>query len=83
VRQTKRKLKTRLNEYVKNIRLDLQKHSVSYLGSYFRTRSFNGLRECYSLDFGPKYHKRLISEKIHIKELKNNSKFRQGYAVAG
>jgi len=28
VGQTKRKLKTRLKEYVKNIRLDPQKHSV-------------------------------------------------------
>jgi len=28
VGQTKRKLKTRLNEHVKNIRLDPQKHSV-------------------------------------------------------
>jgi len=55
VGQTKRKLKTRLNEHVKNIRLDPQKHC--YFGSYFRNHE-------------SKYHKRLILKMIRQRTTK-------------
>jgi len=65
VRQTKRKLKTRLNEYVlyKNIRLDTQNHSVilNHISEYDHSMDWENVK---ILDFEPKYHKRLLSEMI-------------------
>jgi len=64
VRGTKRKLKTRLNDRVKNIRLDSQKHSVISDHIFDHDHSMNW-ENVKILDFEPKYHKRLISEMIH------------------
>jgi len=68
VEQMERKLKTRLNDHVKNIRLDPWKHSV--ISDHINEHSINW-KNVKILNFEPKYHKRLISEIIHIKEQKN------------
>jgi len=70
VRQTKRKLKTRINEYLKNIKLDPQKHSVTtdHILEFDHTIDWKGVK---IVDFEPHYYKRLISEMIHIREQKN------------
>jgi len=53
--QTKRKLKTRLNEYIKNIRLDLQKHSV--ILDIFKHDYSMDWENIKILDFESKYQK--------------------------
>ncbi|XP_024893281.1 uncharacterized protein LOC112468378 [Temnothorax curvispinosus] len=70
VGQTKRQLKTRINEHRTNFRLDPSKHSVITEHMQNLNRSFNWNNPLI-LDFETNYHKRLISEMIHIKEQKN------------
>jgi len=70
VGQTKRKLKTRINEHSKNIKLDPQKHSVISDHILELDHSFDW-ENAKILDFEPFYYKRLISEMIHIREQKN------------
>jgi len=57
----------RINEHIKNIRLDPQKHSV-ILDHIFEHGHSLDWENVKILDFEPKYHKRLTSEIIRIKE---------------
>jgi len=71
VGQTKRKLKTRINEHLKNIiKLDPQKHSIitDHILEFDHTIDWKSVK---IIDFEPYYYKRLISEMIHIREQKN------------
>jgi len=69
--KTKRKLKTRLNEHIKNIKLDPQKHSVISDHILEHDYSFDW-ESAKILDFELYYYKRLISEIIHIREQKTD-----------
>jgi len=71
VRQTKRKLNTKLNKYVKNIRLDPHKNTLLswIISKYDYSMDWKNIK---ILNFEPKYHKRLISEMIYIKKQKNS-----------
>jgi len=70
VGQTKRKLKTRLKEHMKNIRLDDSKHSVitKHMLEYNHTFDWENAK---ILDYESNYFKRMIAEMIHIKIQKN------------
>jgi len=71
VGQTKRKLKTRLNKYIKNIKLDpIHKNSVISYHIFELDHSVDW-DNAKILNFNPYYYKRLISEVMHIKEQKN------------
>jgi len=60
----------RINEHLKNIKLDPQKHSVitDHILEFDHTIDWESAK---ILDFEPYYYKRLISEMIHIREQKN------------
>jgi len=74
VGQTKRQLGTRLREHRNNIRLDQSKHSV--VSEHIREEGHVFDWDNVSvLDYEPNYHKRLISEMVHIKEQKNGLNF--------
>jgi hypothetical protein len=66
VGQTKRQLKTRLNEHIKNSSLNTLKHTVitEHTLEYNHTFDWQNKK---ILDFETNYYKRLISEMIHIK----------------
>jgi len=66
VGQTKRQLKTRINEHMKNIKFDESKHSVITKHMLEENHAFNW-QNVKILDFETSYFKRLISEIIHIK----------------
>ncbi|XP_039311305.1 uncharacterized protein LOC120359071 [Solenopsis invicta] len=70
VGQTKRKLKTRIKEHVNNIKLETAKISVISEHRLQQNHSIDW-KNVKILDFEPNYHKRLISEMIHINEQKN------------
>ncbi|XP_077273242.1 uncharacterized protein LOC143903487 [Temnothorax americanus] len=70
VGQTKRQLKTRINEHKNNYKLDPSRHSVITEHILNLNHSFNW-NNPEILDFETNYYKRLISEMIHIKEQKN------------
>jgi len=70
VSQIKRKLKTRINEHFKNIKLNPQKHSVISDHILELDHIFDW-ENAKILDFESFYYKRLISEMIHIREQKN------------
>jgi len=67
VGQTKRQLKTRVKEHVNNIRLDPSKHSVisEHITNFNHNFDWENVK---ILDHEHNYHKRMISEMIHIKE---------------
>jgi len=69
VGQTKRQLKTRTNEHVKNIRLDESKHSVVIKDMLENEHSFDWIN-IKIMDHETNYFKRLISELINIKHRK-------------
>jgi len=71
VGQTKRQLKTRINEHMKNIALDESKHSVITKHILDKNHTFNW-QNTKILDFESNYFKRLISEMIHIKTQENS-----------
>jgi len=60
----------KLNEHIKNIKLDPQKHFVISDHILEHNHTFNWESEKI-LDFEPYYYKRLISEIIHIREQKD------------
>jgi len=70
VEQTKRQLCTRLQEHKANIKLDCSKHSVisEHIKNFNHSFDWAGVE---ILDTEHKYHKRIISEMIHIREQKN------------
>jgi len=70
VGQTKRQLKTRINEHVKNIKIEESKHSVISKHMLENNQSFDW-QNIKILDFEPNYHKRIVSEMIHIKTQRN------------
>lgn len=67
VGQTKRQLQTRIKEHINNIKLDSAKHSVisEHIVEEKHTFDWKGTK---ILDVEANYHKRLISEMLHIKE---------------
>jgi hypothetical protein len=67
VGQTKRHLKTRINEHMKNRTLDESRHSVVTSHMIEHNHSFKW-QDATILDSEPNYKKRLISEMLHIKE---------------
>jgi len=69
VGQTKRQLKTRLKEHKSNIKLDQSKHSVisEHITKFGHSFDWENTK---ILDYESRYHKRLVSEMIHIKEQK-------------
>jgi len=71
VGQTKRQLKTRINEHIKNIALEESKHSVITKHILDKNHTFNW-QDTKILDFESNYFKRLISEMIHIKTQENS-----------
>ena len=70
VGQTKRQLRTRLKEHMNNIKLDPTKHSVISEHIIDCGHSFDW-NKVSILDSESNFHKRIISEMIHIKEQKN------------
>jgi len=70
VGQTKRYLKTRINEHIKNIKAEDSKLSVVSKHTLECNHSFDW-ENVRILDFEQNYHKRMISEMIHIKTQKN------------
>jgi len=66
VGQTKRKLKTRINEHKSNIKMDSNKHSVisKHIIELDHNFDWNNVK---ILDIERNYQKRLMSEMIHIK----------------
>jgi len=66
VGQTKRQLKTRINEHVKNIKVEDSKHSVISKHMLENNHSFDW-QNIKILDFKPNNYKRIVSEMIHIK----------------
>jgi len=70
VGQTKRQLKTRVNEHVKNIVQDESKHSVITKHILQENHTFDWLN-VQILDFESNYFKRLVSEMIYIKTQSN------------
>lgn len=69
VGQTKRLLKNRIKEHMYNIKSDPSKYTIisEDMVNHDHTFDWDNIR---ILDFEPNYHKRLISEMIHIKEQK-------------
>jgi len=65
VGQTKRQLKTRINEHIKNIALKESKHSVIIKHILDKNHTINW-QNTKILDFESNYFKRLISEMIYI-----------------
>ena len=70
VGQTKRQLRTRVNEHRNNIKLSSDRHSVISEHIINETHTFNW-ENTRILDHERNYYKRLISEMLHIKEQKN------------
>jgi len=70
VGQTKRQLRTRLKEHANNVKLDSSKHSVVTDHIINRQHNFDW-DNVKILDTEVNYHKRLISEMLHIKEQKH------------
>jgi len=70
VGQTKRQLKTRINEHVKNIASDESKHSVITKHILNKNHTFDW-QNAKILDFENNYFKRLIVEMIYIKTQDN------------
>jgi len=70
VGQTKRQLKTRINEHVKNIKFDESKHSVITKHMLDNDHIFDW-KNVKILDYESNYFKRLISEMIYIKSQDN------------
>jgi len=70
VGQTKRQLKTRINEHEKNVRFDESKHSVITKHMTEMNHTFNW-QEVKIMDYEKNYFKRLISEMIYIKTQDN------------
>jgi len=75
-----RKLKTKLNEHIKNIKLDPQKHSVISDHTFEQDHSFDW-ESAEILDFEP--YKILISEMIHIREQKNGLNLKKDTELRG
>jgi len=71
VGQSKRQLKTRIKEHRANINLDPDKHSVVSNHVINHNHSFDW-QHVTILDRESNYHKRLVSEMIHIKEQINS-----------
>jgi len=69
VGQTKRQLKTRLKEHKNNIKLDQSRHSVisQHITECNHSFDWEGIK---IMDRETKFHKRIVSEMIHIKEQK-------------
>jgi len=70
VGQTKRQLKTRINEHEKNVRFDESKYSVITKHMMEKNHTFNW-QNVKIMDYETNYFKRLISEMIHIKTQDN------------
>jgi len=70
VGQTKKQLKTRINEHVKNITSDESKHSVITKHILDKNHTFDW-QNVKILDFENNYFKRLIAEMIYIKTQDN------------
>jgi len=70
VGQTKRQLKTRINEHEKNVRFDESKHSVITKHMIENNHTFNW-QNVKIMDYETNYFKRLISEMIYIKTQDN------------
>jgi len=70
VGQTKRKVKTRINEHIKNIKVDESKHSVitKHILEFNYTFDWQNVK---IMDFETNYYKRLISEMLYIKTQDN------------
>jgi len=66
VGQTKRQLKTRISEHVKNIKLEESKHSVITKHMLEKGHIFDW-KNIKIMDHETNYYKRLISEMIYIK----------------
>jgi len=64
---SERQLKTRLKEHKYNIRLDYSKHSIVSEHIINFNHNFDS-ENVQILDHEHNYHKRMISEMIHIKE---------------
>jgi len=71
VGQTRRQLKTRISEHIKNIRLDESKHSVVTKHSLDNGHTFDW-SNITILDHETNFYKRLISEMIYIKTQENS-----------
>jgi len=71
VGQTKRQLKTRINEHIKNIASNESKHSVITKHILDKNHTFDW-QNVKILDFDYNYFKRLIAEMIHIKTQDNS-----------
>jgi len=71
VGQTKRQLRTRMNEHIKNIKLNESKHSVVTKHMLDSGHSFDWTN-VKIMDHETNYCKRLISEMIHIKTQVNS-----------
>jgi hypothetical protein len=69
VGQTKRHLKTRINEHMNNKKLDESRHSVITNHTIEFNHSFKW-QDTKIIDSEPNYNKRIISEMLHIKEQK-------------
>jgi len=70
VGQTKRQLKTRISEHVKNITSDESKHSVITKHMLNNNHTFDW-QNVKILDYESNYFKRLVAEMIHIKSQDN------------
>ena len=70
VGQTKRHLKTRINEHINNKKLSESRHTVVTNHIMELKHSFNW-QNTIILDSEPNYNKRLISEMLYIKEQTN------------
>jgi len=70
VGQTKRQLKTRLNEHNNNLKQDKSKHSIisEHITKYDHSFDWDNMR---IMDRESNYFKRIVSEMIHIKEQKS------------
>jgi len=70
VGQTKRKVRTRINEHIKNIKVDESKHSVitKHILDFNHTFDWHNFK---IMDFETNYYKRLISEMLYIKTQDN------------
>jgi len=66
VGQTKRKVKTRINEHIKNIKVEESKHSVITKHMLELNHTFDW-QNVKIMDFETNYYKRLISEMLYIK----------------
>jgi len=70
VSQTKKQLKTGINEHVKNVKFDESKHSVITKHMMEKNHTFNW-QNVKIMDYETNYFKILISEMIHIKTQDN------------